>query len=392
MPRSRSLVLLVCGTLTMACGVKDIAADSGSTDEGDDDPGPPRIAHFTVGSLHACVIEDQVARCWGANNLGQLGDGSTDARAIGVTPMGPERFVDISAGSYHTCAVDGEGAAWCWGDGINGVLGDGSGDDQPLPVKLDGIPPLVAISTEFVHTCALSREGEVWCWGENNQGQLGIGEISFGSLTPVQVQELSGVVEVSVGERHSCARLDDGGLRCWGDNGYGELGDGTRDNRALPVPVASCPALDIDAGSFRTCVICEDRSVQCWGDNWGGHLLGDEVDFIVDPAVIPGLSNIVAISTAWAHACAVDESDRVWCWGRNKSGERGDGTLEPRVEPATASGSSGATLVVATGTPTGAITCVNTPNALLACAGDTSGGQLGTDPTVQTLILRAVGE
>jgi alpha-tubulin suppressor-like RCC1 family protein len=396
MPRSHWCSLVACWVVT-ACASKTIAVDVSGEDESgtttdDEELEAPRLTRFSVGSRHACAIEDELARCWGGNNLGQLGDGSTEPRPLGVTPLGPERVIDISAGSFHTCAVDGDGAAWCWGDGINGVLGDGSGEDQPLPVELDGLPPLAAISTEFVHTCALTRAGEVWCWGENNQGQLGVGEITFASFTPVQVQDLDGVVEISVGERHSCARLDDRTLRCWGDNGYGELGDGTRDNRTLPIAVPSCPALAVDAGSFRTCALCEDRSVQCWGDNWGGHLIGGDEDFVVEPTTIAGLANIVALSTSWAHACAVDDGGRVWCWGRNASGELGDGALEPRVVPAQASGSLGATKVVTAGTATGAITCINDPVARLACAGDTSGGQLGSDPSTQALTFLAVGE
>lgn len=369
----------------------ETSGDAGSTTEPSHELGPPRIDRFAVGSTHACALDGEVARCWGGNKLGQLGDGSTEDRSIGVTPVGPSRIVDISAGSFHTCAVDGDGAAWCWGHGINGVLGDGSGEDQVLPIVVPGLPPVVAISTEFVHTCALSREGAVWCWGENNQGQLGVGEITFGSLTPVQVLDLSGVVQISVGERHSCARIGDGDVRCWGDNGYGELGDGTRVNRDRPITVDSCAAVDVDAGSFRTCVICTDRTVECWGDNGSGTLLGGEDD-VLEPTAIKGLTGIVDVSAGWAHACAVDEGGRAWCWGRNKSGELGDGGLVARTTPLDASGVVGATAVIATGTPTGAISCANTPDALLACAGDTSWGQLGTDPTAQSLEFRAVGE
>ncbi|MFN7003902.1 MAG: RCC1 domain-containing protein [Roseinatronobacter sp.] len=135
-------------------------------------------------------------------------------------------IVQISAGGYHTCALDADGDVWCWGLNFLGQLGDGTEIDRPLPVRVPGLQNVQQIAAGKYHTCAIRANNRISCWGYNLFGQLGDGTINR-HPSPVVVPNLAGVAQLSLGEMHSCARLNSGTLRCWGNNQFGSLGDGT---------------------------------------------------------------------------------------------------------------------------------------------------------------------
>jgi alpha-tubulin suppressor-like RCC1 family protein len=176
----------------------------------------------------------------------------------------------ISTNGYRACAVTTGGAAYCWGSNSNGTLGDGTYTDSLVPVAVSGLSSGVSgISAGLGHTCAVTTGGGVQCWGNNHYGQLGDGSHTDSNL-PVAVSSLSsGVVEVSAGANHTCARTTGGGVLCWGDNEWGELGNGATTESSAPVAVSGLASgvTVIAAGSQITCAVITNGSLECWGRN-----------------------------------------------------------------------------------------------------------------------------
>jgi alpha-tubulin suppressor-like RCC1 family protein len=213
------------------------------------------VQALTLGSIHSCaLLSGGEVRCWGYNYFGQLGDGTTEDRLTPVrvlqSPGGPALtgVQALALGGHHSCAELTNGELRCWGYNSNGQLGDGTLTDRPNPVAVlqsPGGPPLTGLQALTLgggHSCALVSGGEVRCWGYNAYGQLGDGTLTD-RLTPVPVLQspggppLTGVQALALGDWHSCALVNGGEVRCWGNSDNGQLGDGTTTQRPNPVPV-----------------------------------------------------------------------------------------------------------------------------------------------------------
>jgi alpha-tubulin suppressor-like RCC1 family protein len=198
------------------------------------------VRQISAGISHACaVLTNSTAKCWGNNSNGQLGDGSNNfIRLVPVHVFELSDVRQISAGVSHTCAVLTNGTAKCWGRNESGQLGDGS-TFSPLrvPVHVIGLTGVTQISASGNHTCAVMTNGTAKCWGNNASGQLGNGSNFFIRLVPVDVFKLSDVRQISAGVSHACAVLTNGTAKCWGWNQYGQLGDGTNTSRGIPIDV-----------------------------------------------------------------------------------------------------------------------------------------------------------
>jgi alpha-tubulin suppressor-like RCC1 family protein len=172
-----------------------------------------------------------------------------------------------------------------------------------------------AVSAGSGHACALLSDATVKCWGSNGKGQLGDGTRTR-RLTAVAVQGLAGATGVSAGWRMSCAALADGTARCWGDNHYGQLGDGTTTSRSVPVAVQGLTGVvAVSAGGSSACALLADRTVACWGDNSRGSLGNGTRVSSPTPVVVPGLIDITAVSAGDQDACALHSNGTVSCWG-----------------------------------------------------------------------------
>ena len=306
-------------------------------------------AAFVAGSFHTCALTlAGGVKCWGSNAGGQLGDGTTAKRTAPVDVSGLTSGVTaVAVGGVdigHTCALTTAGGVKCWGYNFYGHLGDGtsgSGNNRTTPVDVVGLESSVAaVALGGFHSCALTAAGGVKCWGYNVTGQLGNGMTSFSQTVPVDVVGLtSGVAEISAGGRHTCALTTVGSVKCWGANEFGQLGDGTTSTRTTPVDVVGLGGgvAAVDAGAVHTCALTTAGGVKCWGDNDVGQLGDGTTADRTAPVEVPGLSdgvaaiavggiNLGAIPAITGHTCAATTGGGVKCWGGNSLGQLGNGT------------------------------------------------------------------
>lgn len=299
------------------------------------------ITAIAAGESHTCGISVAGALwCWGDNRSGQLGDGTTVIRDRPIAVVGlSERVTAVSAGFSHTCALTETGAVWCWGNNYEGQLGTGSSADQSLtPAPVAGLGSGVsAIGGGYAHSCAVQADGAVVCWGRNVEGQLGDGTRTT-RRSPVPVVGMgAAVVRLSVsGDGHTCAVTTAGALKCWGENGVGQLGDGTFTRRLTPVDVIGLTGgvVAVGGGQAHTCARLSGDGIKCWGANGQGQLGDGSFTGRAIPADVVGLSSgAVDLSVGKRHSCAARADFVVLCWGSNYRGQLGDGTTENRPNP-----------------------------------------------------------
>lgn len=299
------------------------------------------VASVSAGWGHSCAVTTAgAAYCWGDNLKGQLGNGTTAASLVPVPVMEHGAGIaSISAGGLHTCAVDTAGAAFCWGYNLFGELGDGTGAISTLPVPVTGLGvDVAAVSAANEYSCAITRAGAAFCWGSNGLGRLGDGTtLGRASPTPSPVAGLSaGVAFISAGDEHSCAVTTTGAAYCWGSNALGKLGDGSVVDSSTPVAVAGLQAgvATISAGGFHSCAVTVTGATYCWGGNDLGRLGDGTVVNATTPVAVAGLdTGVAAVSAGGFHSCAVRRTGTVVCWGGNSNGQLGDGTNINRTTP-----------------------------------------------------------
>jgi len=266
------------------------------------------------------------------------------------------RAKSIAVGGSHTCAVTTGGGIQCWGYNGSNQLGDESSYWRDHPAWVSGLlGGVAAASAGNEHTCVLmdaAHAGGVRCWGANYWGQLGDGTTSS-SWTPVAVSEVANAAAVAAGGSHTCAILPGGAIGCWGDNTYGQLGDGTTNSRSTPVPVSGLThgVAAASAGYDHTCALMDAAHgglVLCWGDNFRGQLGDGTTLNSSTPVAVSGLVG-AALTAGLAHTCALSNEGGVWCWGSNGLGQLGDGSTTDSSAPVAVSGLAGGVAAVAAG-------------------------------------------
>jgi len=342
----------------------------------------PMIA---AGEYHTCaLLNTGGVRCWGEDANGQLGDAMMNLRpqpADQDLPLGVA-VQAVAAGGGETCVLTSAGGVRCWGDNFWGSLGfDSNQVDLSSPPTMDVVTGAQAIAVGLYHACVLTVAGGVRCWGYNGDGELGDGTtIVSRSIPPITDVSLGiRVKAISAGIYHTCALTIEGGVRCWGYNYYGQLGDGSLDDRFSPpttdVAIDS-PVKAIAAGGLHTCALTEAGGVRCWGANQDGQLgMTTPVQSSAPTTDVPIDAPIKAIAAGGASTCAVTVTGGVRCWGYNGNGELGGGTVGPsRSAPGQDIAIDGPVQSIAMGD---SHACALTSDGRIQCWGANGSGQLG---------------
>ena len=335
------------------------------------------IVQIASGPNHSCArISDGTVRCWGSNQFGQLGDGTTTNSTTPVTVSGLADVISVSVGADATCAaVATSGALHCWGHNDVGQLGDGTTTDRHLPMLISAIASVDQVSLGHRFSCARQGStGRIYCWGINNEGQLGRSSPEI-SLTPNPVLDQYNsefyAMDLSVGHSHACGRVYSGIVYCWGANGSGQLGDGT--TTSSPVPKQAAINMNtISAGEDHTCGVTFTREVQCWGVNSSGQLGNGTLMESTLPVTVQGLSTATSVAAGINHTCARLQNETVSCWGANGYGQLGTGSPSGSLTPVAVPGLATVDTIDASNS-----TCAVNLFGDAHCWGSNQSGQLG---------------
>ena len=291
-------------------------------------------------------------------------------------------FTQVSAAETggHTCGVTKIGAVYCWGLGTSGQLGNGVFATSTRPVAVSAADlAFRSISAGEVHTCGVTTTSVIYCWGENGFGQLGDGSTTT-SAVPVKVSHTLAFRSVSAGARYTCAVANVNQAFCWGANSEGQLGIGTTSNTSVPLQVqgiVGTSALTIDADATHTCGTLRAGTVYCWGNNQFGQLGDGTTTSSTIPVPVTGGLVFRSLGTGNVHTCGVTTAGAPVCWGNNSEGQLGDGTFIDRASPTAVAG--GLTLqTIATGEDH---SCGVTSTGTAHCWGDNQYGHLGDGTT-----------
>jgi alpha-tubulin suppressor-like RCC1 family protein len=329
--------------------------DVGQLGQGDGfSPTPARVLdrphQVAAGARHSlCITSDDRLWAWGGNAGGDLGDNSRTERDRPVEIHGEWTILKLVAAgvdfSMAAAAAEAQGdiRVWTWGANFYGQLGNGSTDDGLTPQPLPGPVNVTGIAGGTFHALAISGHasdghGEVWSWGDNAWGQLGDGS-TYSATAPVQVHgpggqgQLRGIVQVAASLNQSFALSQEGELYAWGRNfPYGQLGNGTTNTPLLPVLVMG-GVIGIDAGDWHGVALMFDGSVRTWGRNAYGELGTGSTNGSLSPVEIHGLPRIRAVAAGESYTLALADNGALWAWGLNASGQLGDGTTTDRLAP-----------------------------------------------------------
>ncbi|MDN4174973.1 cutinase family protein [Nocardioides sp. SOB77] len=295
---------------------------------------PAGPAAVSAGGQTSCEVrESGSAWCWGRNNFGQVGDGSTTTRTLPVEVVGGETWTSISTSGATTCGVRADGTLWCWGLDNHGQLGIGRGPARPTPVQVGTSSSWTSVSAGWFHTCGTRANGSLWCWGSNLRGQLGDGTFTMRGR-PTRVGTASDWSSVATGGWFTCATRTGGTAWCWGQNTFGQLGAPVGEPQPVPTQLATGTSwTGLDAGWAHACGTTVEGAALCWGLNDRGQL-GDGTR-ILRPAPEPVAGDRIwtSITTGDATTCGVDNTGSAWCWGSGRYGQVGDGSRSTRTVP-----------------------------------------------------------
>lgn len=340
-------------------------------------------AQIAAGGIATCALTSSggPVECWGAEPM--VGDGGTTSRAIPTRTAGGVSFTSVAgstASSSHFCGIATDQSLYCWG---NYALVDPAATTAPfiarVPTREPGTTAWIAAAPGAQHNCALAADQTAYCWGYNDAGQLGDQSTVARRLTPAPVFGNFHFTALTSGFAHSCGLATDHTVLCWGDNEWGQIGDGTATNRSSPTTVGGALTFQtVGAGETWTCGLTTAGNAYCWG-----NLAGLQQSL---PQGYPSAPAFTSLSVGAAHACALTADGSAYCWGDNRSGQLGDSTTTSRTQPtAVASG------MKFTSISAGYLhTCARTADGAVACWGLNSAGELGDSTTTVHLTPRYI--
>jgi alpha-tubulin suppressor-like RCC1 family protein len=289
---------------------------------------------------HVVKLDGALA-AFGWNTYGQLGTSTTDASYLPAAVTGLTGIIAVSAAEDHAIAVKGDGTIYGWGRNLHGEVGDGTTTQRTSPVALSSLTAMAAVSAGRNFSLALKQDGTIKSWGVNGTGQLGNGTTTNAS-SPTAVSSISTATAISAGLLHALALLADGSVRSWGYNYHGQLGNGLSGwstDQSSPVEVAGLDdVIAIGAGGSFSVALTDDGRVWTWGDNSFGELGDGTTTPRASAATVAGLPAIVKIAVGSNHVLAMTADATVYAWGLNSGGQLGDGTTTNRLTPIQISG------------------------------------------------------
>jgi alpha-tubulin suppressor-like RCC1 family protein len=369
-------------------------------------------ANVSAGESSTCaLLSSGHVECWGENEAGQLGDGSStgpetcSGLPCSRIPLEVSDITDatqVSAGGEFACALLSTGHVECWGRNKEGELGNGTTTNSDTPVEVSDVIDAAQVSAGDGQACALLSSGHVECWGENELGQLGDGT-NTNSDTPVEVSDITDATQVSAGVDDTCALISGGQVMCWGSNKEGELGDGkpgrediesgpetcsiapwwTYSCSRVPVEVSDITdATQVSTGGEFACAVLSTGQVECWGEDRLGQLgIGTYTEFDDRPVETLDVTDAVQVSAGRDATCALLSSGHVECWGDNYYGELGDGkTGAAEASPVEVSDTIDATQVSAGDV----FACALLSGGSVECWGHNLTGELGDGTTTNS--------
>jgi alpha-tubulin suppressor-like RCC1 family protein len=364
----------------------------------------------TTGYATTCAVTvSGRAYCWGRNDAGQVGDGTTGNLRLTATPVDTTtgltttNVAAISTGAQHTCAVTTSGRAYCWGDNGAGQIGDStSGTARLTPTAVVTTTGLTTSNVSQVvaglyHTCARTTAGQAYCWGSNPDGRIGDNSTT-NRLTPTAVSTSTGltttnVASLAAGWNNTCAVTTSGRAYCWGNDSNGQVGDnasGAGLSRLTPTAVNTSTGLTttnvarMAIGNLNACAITTAGQAYCWGANGNGEV-GDNsttqrlVPTPVDTTTGLTSTNVARISLGQKFSCVITIAGRAYCWGADYTGALGDGSTDVlRLTPTAVDTTTGLTTTnVASITAGQGHGCVTTTAGDAYCWGWNDDGELG---------------
>lgn len=397
---------------------------------------PLSLIALAAGYNHACGINvTGDAYCWGDNNMGQLGNGTTTASSTPVKALGGQAFTRIAAGNGRTCALTATNALYCWGENASGGLGVTIGSKTSPTLVSSGPWLAVSMHAESRTQCAITSSGAAYCWGAGSNGELGnntvtansnslaavSGGLTFKSLavggahvcgltsagatycwgtgsngivgnpaaaaaqrTPLAVVGGRVFSEISAGSNHTCGH-EAGAIYCWGVNSSANLGDGTTTNSSTPVQVSATGSGPYVMGSITTgnaysCALAPANRSYCWNDNGNGQI-GDGTNVSkAAPTLVSAAPPFTSIIRTNAFSCGLTAANAAWCWGRNANGQLGIGTTTASSVPVAVNGSYRFSKL----SSGDSLTCGLTTAGAAYCWGLNSAGQLGVGNSTST--------
>lgn len=287
---------------------------------------------LTSGNVHNLALKsDGSLWAWGRNNNGQLGDGSpVDQMTFQNTPVQiavGEIWQTTAAGEFHSLAVNQNGSLWAWGWNFNGQFGDPNIISQNTPLQIGTGLDWKQVSAGSMHSAAIKTDGSLWLWGSSNRGQLGYPTDNAAELSPLRIDMNTNWKTIASGNGHNLALKTDGTLWAWGANVFGQIGNGSFEDRFTPIQIGQgFTWKHIAAGLDFSLAIRSDGTLWVWGANYFGQLGDGTNEHRNTPVQIGSSADWKYVEAGYYHVAAVRTDGTLWTWGYNSQGQLGDGT------------------------------------------------------------------
>jgi alpha-tubulin suppressor-like RCC1 family protein len=300
------------------------------------------IIAISAGESHNTALRsDGTVWAWGWNAFGQLGNGSTNDASTPVQVSGLSNVVAISGRAYHCLALKSDGTVWGWGWNTSGQLGIGSAAPAGVtsPVQVIGLTNPATISAGYTTSLALMSNGTLLTWGTDRKGEMGQTNPNVFSYHPIPVLGISNVVSVSDDFQEPEALTSDGTIWMWGWNNLGQLGNGNTNDQHIPARVLNLTNMIFAGatGDRNNCAIRADHTVWTWGRNFNGQLGIGTADQNAHPLPVQvppfGKANVILVQTPDWHSLALEADGTLWGWGANDHGQLGNGGTDDAYSP-----------------------------------------------------------